>query len=72
MDLEGGAFLSKVDFFACFLGESGLFCAHFGKKWTFLRAFYEKVGFFECSSHVRGMFPGKIMIENYAFRDIMI
>ena len=59
----------------CFLGESGLFSMLFGKKWTFMHSFFEKVDFFACSSHDGGMFPGKIlknMIENYAFRDIMI
>ena len=40
-----GALPAKVDFFVCFLGESGLFCVHFGKKWTFLCAFFEKVDF---------------------------
>ena len=57
-----------------------------GRKRTFLRAFWEKVDlfgcffwgkidFFVCSLNVGGMFPGKIlknMIENYAFRDIII
>ena len=45
----GGAFFRKVDFFACFLRESGLFCVFFFfEKWTFLRAFGEKVDHFAC------------------------
>ena len=55
----------KVDFYARILGKSGPFCV----------LFLEKVDFFVCSLHDGGMFPEKIlkiMIENYAFRDIMI
>ena len=55
------AFPAKVDLFACFLRESGIFCAYFGKKWTFLLAFLEKVDNFVCSSHVEGIFHGKIL-----------
>ena len=75
----GGAFLVKANFFHVVLGESGLFYVCFGKKWTFSLAFLEKGDFLACSFHVGGMFPGKIlkiiiliMIENCAFRDIMI
>ena len=71
----GVLFRAKVDLFACFLGENGIFCLYFGKKWTFSHAFLEKVDFFASSPHVGGVFPGKILkdlIENYALRDIMI
>ena len=70
-----GAFPANVDLFACFLGDSGIFCMYFRGKVGLLRAFFKIVDFFACSSHVRGMFPGKIlknMTENYASRDIMI
>ena len=71
----GGAFLVSVDLFACFVGESSIFCAYFGLKWTFSPAFLEKMDIFACSPHVGGMFPGKIlknMIEKHALRDIII
>ena len=55
----GSAFPAKVDLFACFLRETGIFCTYFGKKWTFLCASFEKVDFFACSPHF-----GKI-IEKY-------
>ena len=42
----GVLFQAKVDFFACLRGESGIFCSYFGNKWTFLRAFLEKVDVF--------------------------
>ena len=56
----GGAFPAEVDFYACFLGESGLFHTHFVKKWTILRAFVKEVDFFASSPDVGGMFLGKI------------
>ena len=71
----GGAFLAKEDLSACFVGESGIFCAYLGIKWTFSPAFLEKVDIFAYSPHVGGMFPEKIlknMIEKHALRDIMI
>ena len=59
MWIWGGAFLVKVDFFAYFMGESGLFIAYFGKKWTFWHAF------------LRGLVTQEYF-EKYAFRDTMI
>ena len=58
-----GAFRAKVDLLACFVGESGIFCAYFGIKWTFLPVFLEKVDIFACSPHVGGMLPGKVWLS---------
>ena len=59
--IRGSAFLAKVDLFTCFLGDSGIFCTYFGKKWTFLRAFLEKVDLFCMSPHVAGTLSGKFL-----------
>ena len=62
----GGAFPAKVDFFAVFLGESGLFCLLF---------FFIENGLFcvftTCGEHI-SLENFKNMIENYTLRDNMI
>ena len=79
---------ARSGFGGCFSGEGGLFCVISGRKWTFLRSFREIVDLFVCFYflgkwtflRVHCMFgplhvPWKVLknvIENYAFRDIMI
>ena len=64
----GDAFLAKVDFFAGFLGESGLFSALFGKSGPYRVLFWGKWIFFACSPHI----GGDVSFGNYAFTYIMI
>ena len=55
-----GAFLAKSGLFRLLSGRKWTFLLAFWKTWTFSHAFFEKVDFFACSPHVRGMFPGEI------------
>ena len=70
----GVLFQGKWTLSCAFAEKLGFFTGIWEKK-NFCVLFFEKVDFFTCPKHVRGMFPRKMWknrIENNAFRAIMI
>ena len=71
----GVCFSHKSGLFFVLFGRNWNLCAYYGKKYTFLH-YWRKLTFLRIDRIVRVNFPGKIflknMIENYAFRYIMI